>query len=211
MPASTAGASLRGMAGIGHNKGPSIEPGASWRRYAWGRARASLIGARLPIEILRLRVARAEALGLAYPTYARVLMGSGRDIVGFLFTCDALGLRLQRRLEIPEAVRDKLAGVVGADLLAFAPEGEDPGLFRQELTEVSGLAISASGPTPQAEAPPRKIGAAVRTVLAEAGLPGKGVVLIGARTAEEAWVTPGRLGSFLVARDYFSSLEPARS
>ncbi len=57
--------------GIGHNNGPTLEPGRAWRRYAWGRARAELLP-RLPIEIVRRRIRRAREIGLDYSTYATV-------------------------------------------------------------------------------------------------------------------------------------------
>ena len=41
------------MAGIGHNNGPTMEAGESWRRHAWGKARARLLPV-LPIEVVRL-------------------------------------------------------------------------------------------------------------------------------------------------------------
>ena len=39
-------------AGIGHNRGPMTE-GARWRAHCWTRARRELLGARLPVEIVR--------------------------------------------------------------------------------------------------------------------------------------------------------------
>ncbi len=48
--------------GIGHNGGPTLEPGAGWRRHAWSRARADLLPT-LPLEVVRLRVARARNWG----------------------------------------------------------------------------------------------------------------------------------------------------
>lgn len=92
--------------GIGHNSGPAFDQG--WRRYAWKRARKELVGARVPVEIVRIRVRRAAELGLAYPAYASILLGSGRDITGFLFTVDGLQLRLRRRLEMPAEVRERV-------------------------------------------------------------------------------------------------------
>ena len=59
------------MSGIGHNKGPTMEPGAGWRRYAWKRARAELLP-KIPLEVVRMRVRRARELGLDYRTYAGV-------------------------------------------------------------------------------------------------------------------------------------------
>ena len=50
-------------AGIGHNGGPTLESGGSWRRVAWKKAREELLPT-LPIEVVRLRVSRAKELGL---------------------------------------------------------------------------------------------------------------------------------------------------
>ena len=59
------------MSGIGHNGGPSVGSGASWRAQCWRVARADLLP-RLPLEVVRLRVKRAQEIGLAYRTYAGV-------------------------------------------------------------------------------------------------------------------------------------------
>ncbi|MEM7238801.1 MAG: hypothetical protein AAF501_13400, partial [Pseudomonadota bacterium] len=83
------------LPGIGHNLGPPIEPGRSFRRFAWAKARRELLP-KLPLEVLRRRVARARDLGLAYPQYASILLGTGRDVIAFLFTADAVGLRVAR-------------------------------------------------------------------------------------------------------------------
>ena len=64
------------MAVIGHNGGPTLQPGAAWRSHCWRTARAALLPT-LPIEVVRLRVNRARALGLAYKTYASVRAASG--------------------------------------------------------------------------------------------------------------------------------------
>ena len=72
------------MSGIGHNGGPSMEPGHGFRKVAWTKARQSLLPS-LPLEIVRVRVARAKRLGLPYRTYATIRASSGRDIVAFLF------------------------------------------------------------------------------------------------------------------------------
>ena len=65
---------------IGHNNGPTMEPGESWRRHAWGRARARLLPV-LPIEVVRLRVKRAAEIGLDYRTYASIRAASGHDVI----------------------------------------------------------------------------------------------------------------------------------
>ncbi len=79
------------MALIGHNGGPGVEDGASWRRHCWAKARADLLPT-LPIEVLRGRVRRARELGLEYKTYAGVRASTGHDVVAFLFSSNALRL-----------------------------------------------------------------------------------------------------------------------
>ncbi len=81
------------MSTIGHNGGPSMEPGFGFRKLAWTKARADLLPT-LPLEVVRLRVKRAQRLGLPYKTYATIRATSGQDIVGFLFSGNALELRV---------------------------------------------------------------------------------------------------------------------
>ena len=114
--------------GIGHNRAP----GNGWQRYCWGRARKELIG-HVPLEIVRMRMRRAKELGLAYPQYASILMGTGRDVIGFLFTAEGLQLKLAQRLELPAEVREKLHGLIGCKMLALSPEAEVPADFLEEL------------------------------------------------------------------------------
>jgi hypothetical protein len=85
------------MSGIGHNGGPSMEPGYGFRKVAWSKARRALLPS-LPLEIVRVRVARAKRLGLPYRTYATIRATSGRDIVAFLFSGNALGLARSARV-----------------------------------------------------------------------------------------------------------------
>ena len=64
------------MAGIGHNRGPGM--GSSFRAHCWSVARREILGARLPIEVVRLQVDRAKALGLG-------------SIIGYLAAGIAIG------------------------------------------------------------------------------------------------------------------------
>ncbi len=43
------------MTAIGHNGGPSMEPGKSWRRHCWNRARRELLPA-MPLEVIGHRM-----------------------------------------------------------------------------------------------------------------------------------------------------------
>ena len=96
------------MSSIGHNGGPSMEAGASFRRIAWARSRKALMPNNVPLEILRRRVARAQALGLPYRTYAAVRAATGEDIEAMLFTSNALTL-LRPHDALPSAIATKLA------------------------------------------------------------------------------------------------------
>ena len=188
--------------GIGHNSGQ--RRGTGWERYCWRRARAELLGPRLPVEVIRLRVARARALGLAYPRYAAILAGSGRDIVGFLFTVRGLQLRLERRLRLPEAVRARLQMIESADLSAFAPSGEPAEAFREELSEAVAVAFAGAGPEPEPPVTWARARRAVRAVLDPLGLPGDAVVLIGEGPHEAAIAPAGNLARFIPSAEYFA-------
>ena len=108
------------MGEIGHNGGPSLEGGVSWRKHCWSSARERLLPT-LPIEVVRLRVKRAKALGLDYKTYAGVRAATGHDVVAFLFSSNALRVSLVRpAMPLERAV--KLAEVqCGRLALAVAP------------------------------------------------------------------------------------------
>ena len=63
---------------IGHNQGPPLDPGASWRRYVWSKARDKA-WENPPIEVVRRRLKRAKALGLTYKQYTALLL-DGRKL-----------------------------------------------------------------------------------------------------------------------------------
>ena len=190
--------------GIGHNRAP----GNGWQRYCWGRARKELIG-HVPIEVVRMRMRRAKELGLAYPQYASILTGTGRDVVGFLFTAEGLRLKLARQLEMPQEVREKLHGLVRCDRLALSPEAEVPSDFIEELQQVAGVEFAGCGSSPATGA---NWGAARRRildVLAPLRLPGDAVVLIGSREEEAGWKSAAKLGGFILGQDYFTEQMPS--
>lgn len=163
------------------------------------------MGNKVPLEIVRIRVKRAQALGLSYPQYASVLMGSGRDIVGFLFTVDGLQLRLRQRLELPDQVRTKLGAIGDCGLLAMAPSGEPPEAFRLELSDVSGAEFVHAGRPPEVNASWSATRDAIRSTLDPLKLSSKSVVMIGGRGFEEDWALAGNLAKFIPSESYFSS------
>lgn len=69
-------------ASIGHNNGPPLEdeaPGYLWRRHSWKKAYAQAWKAP-PMDILKFRIARAEAAGVTYEQYMLELLDTGRRL-----------------------------------------------------------------------------------------------------------------------------------
>ena len=193
-----------GGPGIGHNHGPPINEGHGLRRVAWRKARAALLP-RLPLEVLKRRVARAKRLGLAYPAYASILAGTGRDVVAFLFTSHALGLRLARAHALPEAKAAKLREIGGAERLLLGPEGEDAAALAEALERERRVPFAGARPAPPLTAPLPEGRQAVRALLAPLKLPADGVVMIGDRAEERDWAEAARLGRFMAAGAYFEA------
>jgi hypothetical protein len=62
--------------GIGHNRGPPLDPAAEWRSFCWRKACAHAWKTP-PREIVAARLARARALGMSYREYTAVLLDRG--------------------------------------------------------------------------------------------------------------------------------------
>lgn len=106
-------------AGIGHNQGPSLDAGVTYRTYLWKRARQKAMPKTMPLLVVRMHVARAHALGLDYPTYAAVRKSTGRDIMGLLFSSNALRVVRADQPQVPVAQAEVLDAVEGARKLAL--------------------------------------------------------------------------------------------
>lgn len=180
------------MSGLGHNGGPTLEPGAGWRRYAWRRARQQLLP-KLPLEVVRMRIRRARALGLDYKSYASVRAGTGRDIVALLFSSNALRAG-PTHAAVPEDEARKLAAVTGADRLAFVHLPHDPARFL-----AANPALDAAARAPGLSDSWSGVREAVTAFTTQRGLPGDAVVVIGATALEREWAEAGRLAGFLPA------------
>ena len=173
---------------IGHNGGPSVEEGESWRRHCWTAARAALLPT-LPIEVLRTRVKRAADLGLDYKTYASVRAATGHDVVAFLFSSNALRVT-PVRLRMPEGRAEKLA-LVRADRIGLAQAGVNPELDRAE--DAPDLLARFSD-----------AGRHLRAILDR--VPGDRVILVGDMELERDWCAAGRLAGYLPAARYFGAV-----
>jgi hypothetical protein len=190
------------MSGLGHNGGPALEPGHGFRRLAWRKARRELLPA-LPLEVVRLRVARAERLGLPYRTYATIRATAGRDIVAFLFSGNALGLRVGS-VDLPPPVAARLGGLGGAaERLAavYAPAGP------RALLAAHGDVLEDAARAPGFTAGWRETRDALRAALGGRRLPVDGVVLVAATSIEHDWSAAAGLGG-VVHRDLFFDAQP---
>lgn len=167
------------MADIGHNRGPSLDAGAGFRRVAWTKARAALMPT-LPLEIVRLRVKRAERLGLPYKTYATIRAVSGRDIVGFLFSDNALDMG--RSEVVPEVARVRLDALEGVALRLAALHGA-----KNVVRALESGGLDGAGRAPGLSAPWRAARDGLRDIAKAAQVPYDGLVVVAATALEREW------------------------
>ena len=182
------------MTHIGHNHGPSVEEGTSWRKHCWQQARAALLP-NLPLEVLRLRVTRARDLGLPYKTYASVRAATGHDVVAFLFSSNALRLT-PTRPGMPQNRAAHLAALQDCQRIALA-QGLPPSLI---LAANAQLDAAHNAPPPFARF--AEAYAALRGALPH--IPGDRVILVGDTALEREWCAAGRLAAYLPADRYFT-------
>jgi hypothetical protein len=186
---------------MGHNGGPSMEAGHGFRKVAWTHARRALLP-RLPLEVVRIRVARAKRLGLPYRTYATIRATSGRDIVAFLLSGNALELG-PRRIVPPAATVARLGALEGvAERLAavYAPVP-----VAAVLRACPALDDGTRAPdilTPWAETRAR-----LRSFVRARGLPPDGVVLVAATALEREWGAAAGLAGTITAEAFLVAAE----
>ncbi len=181
--------------GIGHNSGRVAEPGQSWRRHVWTRARADLLP-KLPIEVIRLRVKRAAELGLPYKTYAGVRAATGHDLVGFLFSSNALHV-LRDGQSMPEPRRAKLASLCAADRV---------GLLHKGIAAIAGLDAAYSAPPPHASWSAMRDH--LKSIAAQHGKPADRYLLVGDTPLERDWAEALQTAGYLAADRYFAANHP---
>ena len=184
------------LAGLGHNLGPTMEAGASWRTHCWTTARARLLP-HLPIEVLRGRLRRARELGLEYKTYASVRAASGHDVVAFLFSSNALRL-LGAVPVLPGDRAAKLAALTDCGRLAVVSAPMTP----EVALQAAQGALQAAFVAPSAWASFSETAAMLR--LAKSGLPGDRILLVGDTALEQDWRAAGRLAGYVPAARFFA-------
>lgn len=186
------------MTMLGHNKGPTMEKGAGWRRYAWTRARADLLP-KLPIEVVRLRVRRARELGIDYKAYASIRAASGHDVVALLFSSNALRANPSNP-SLPQEHAARVEAIRHCGRLAILHRPLAPRAF---LDANPGFDAAAAAPLFTDTYPQMR--AAIQRLTTERGLPGDRVVLIGDTSFEREWCAAGKLAGYISADTYFGA------
>ncbi|MDF1717085.1 MAG: hypothetical protein P1U75_10520 [Antarcticimicrobium sp.] len=184
-------------AGIGHNGGPSIEPGAVLRTHQWRRAQRALMPNAIPKLVLQMRIKRAAELGMDYRTYARVRQFSGDDITGLLFSSNALRIFAgDARIPIPEAQR--LALLKGARRLVLVHPPQTPGAVL-----LCNPVLDAGDAAPRFTDSWGQMRTRIAGLLQGQRLPGSRVLVVGDAPLEREWVAAGRAAGYLGAQEYF--------
>lgn len=181
-------------AGIGHNSGLVDEPGRSWRTHVWRKARGQLMP-KLPIEVIRRRVARAKELGLPYKTYAGLRASSGDDLIGFMFSSNALNVLKQS----DRVAADK------ADKIARLRDSRTFGLVQGQVAPsqvVPPLQDAATAPRPLA--PWTETRDQLNATFKVARLPASRTVLVCDTALEREWAEAGRMAGALPATAFFA-------
>jgi len=181
---------------IGHNRGPSLEPGHAFRRLAWSKARAALMP-NLPVEVVRLRVRRAAELGLDYGTYAGIRATTGQDVIAVLFSTNVL--RMLREGQGDAARVETLADVKAGRSLAVAPPMAVMPVTARLAAQ--GLPLDRALPAPGL-LPWTQLRGHIDAL--RAGWPADRVLLISETMAEREWVDAGRLAGHIQAEKYFT-------
>lgn len=180
------------MAGLGHNNGPTLESGQTWRTIAWRKARTELLP-KLPLEVIRIRVKRAQALGLPYKTYAGIRASTGHDLVGFLFSSNALGVYRPGQAA-PVLVTQKLVALRACQQLGLAHR-------RIDLSQITSLDHIAEAPDPHGSWSATRT--CMKDIIRVTGQPADRFVVIGDTMFERDWAEAGQMAGYLSAAAYF--------
>lgn len=183
------------IAGIGHNSGQVLDAGQSWRKHAWTKARKDLMPT-LPIEVIRLRVRRAAELGLPYKTYAGIRASTGHDLIGFLFSNNALRvLRDGQSLPMDRATR--LNALIRAERTGVAHKPVTPthlGCFPQLDSAFAAPEFNLSWAAMRDQ---------VRAIVTAQGQPADRFVIVGDTAFEREWAEAARTAGYLRAEQFF--------
>lgn len=187
------------IARIGHNQGPTMERGEKWRTFQWQKARDAAMPKAIPLMVVKMHVARAHQLGLDYPTYAAVRKATGRDIMGLLFSSNALRVVRAEAPYIPVAQGDVLSAVRGAKKLALAHAP-----VRPDMLGLANPVLDAVGAAPKFTDSWSDMRQHLGGFITQQNLLRDQVLVIGDTALERDWASAGRTAGYIDAARYFS-------
>lgn len=186
------------MAGLGHNNGPTMQRGHSYRSYQWRKAQKALMPNTLPLMLIRMRVRRAAELGMNYKTYARIRQASGRDIMALLFSSNALRI-IGDGAKMPDAEDRVLQAVKSAQKLTLVHAPNSPAAVLQ-----ANPVLDAADVAPRFTDSWSQMRERIEGLIRRQKLPGDQVLIIGDAPLEADWMTAVRAAGYLPAHQYFT-------
>ena len=186
----------------GHNQGPTMETGHSWRKTCWKKSRAALLP-KMPIEIIRARVNRARELGLDYKTYASVRATTGRDVIAFLYSSNALDLR-KTAADLPLTHSAKLAAQK-CDKIIAAHRPLNPETLPSEFFQQHKINLRSAIPAPLFTDSWGRVRAQMQDLIRTEKIPADAIVLVGDTAFEREWLEAGKFAGYISAQQYFSN------
>jgi len=172
--------SLLRRPGIGHNNGPTFD--MSWGAWVWRRAAAKAWKTPSP-EIAKMRIRRAERLGITYKELTASLMNTGANLGAAVMPL-SLAARVRRgpKGEIIVEPRNSIAALVarfGGRLFLLGDIDAVPGLTEAERAGFLPLVNRAFDGKVEAIGWGHD-GPAIRTMLKSNGVPHQEAFLVGA-------------------------------
>lgn len=186
--------------GLGHNQGPSMERGRVWRTYQWKKARAAAMPKTMPLMVVKMHVARARQLGLDYATYAAVRKASGRDIMGLLFSSNALRIVRAEAPAMPLDRSEAVGAVKGARKLALVHRPLHASAIKAGNPVLDDVAVAPKFTDSWSE-----MKAHIGGFVNGADLLGDQVLIIGDTALERDWAAGARAAGYLEAQQYFGA------
>ncbi|CUJ15014.1 hypothetical protein [Cognatishimia activa] len=183
--------------GIGHNNGPTMEPGHRWRTHQWRSAQRALMRKTIPLSIVRMRMKRAQELGMDYKTYAKVRQASGQDILALMFSSNALRI-IGQGAKMPEAREAALQKVRNAKKLSLVYPPNTP-----KSVLAANRTIDAADFAPLFHEDWSTMRNKVAGLMQSQKLSGSAVLVIGDAPLENEWYTAGKAAGYLHASEYF--------
>ncbi len=182
-------------AGIGHNSGRVETRGFAWRKHVWTKARKQLMPT-LPVEVVRLRVRRAQQLGLPYKTYAGIRASTGHDLIGFMFSNNVLHV-LRDGQGLPPDRAAALDGLINTTCMGLSHRPVTP-------THLAGLpGIDRAYAAPQFNDNWSRMRDRMREIVVDMGQPADRFVMIGDTAFEREWAEAAQMAGYLNAVQFF--------